>query len=327
MNPTISIIVPVYNVGYYLRNCLESILAQTFTDFEVIVVNDGSTDSSGVICDEFADQDNRIKVIHKDYGGVSSARNAGLNKANGDFIGFVDGDDKIETEMYEKLYKLCLETGSDISICKLGREIDGRLINPNLDKEAIIELSNEEAMRELFKGKLFRFSLCNKLFRKQCFSGVTFPEGRIHEDLSTTYKLFGNTGKSVYTSYIGYIYVKRSQSILTSQFSSKRLDAFIGWEEIFEYMNSKYKQLLKEVNKTFVYSCVDYIYYVLNQVHDYEKQKKYLLFIQSQLRKNLLNSVVNTKLSLKYKLIILMLCFNVNLFCNTRNLKLLISKA
>lgn len=129
MNPIISIIVPVYNVEPYLESCIDSILAQSFSDIEVILVNDGSEDRSGVICDQYLSRDDRVRVIHKPYGGVSSARNVGLQSAKGQFIGFVDGDDRIEKDMYKTLYELCMETNSDISICKLGREIDGKLIN------------------------------------------------------------------------------------------------------------------------------------------------------------------------------------------------------
>ena len=115
--PKISVIVPVYNVEKYLRKCIESILNQTFREFELILVDDGSTDSSGKICDEYALKDSRIKVIHKENGGASSARNAGLDVAKGEYIGFVDSDDWIEMDMYGELYRLIKENNTDISVC------------------------------------------------------------------------------------------------------------------------------------------------------------------------------------------------------------------
>ena len=172
MSPKISIIVPVHNVELYLVQCIESILAQTITDYEVVLVNDGSTDRSGEICDELALRDNRIKVIHKEYGGVSSARNEGVKKANGIYIGFVDGDDRIDSEMYKNLYDLCVDTASDISICKLGREINGKLINDSKENLYTKKMTNHEAMEQLFRGVLFRFSLCNKLFKRTCFDNT-----------------------------------------------------------------------------------------------------------------------------------------------------------
>ena len=129
MDPIISIIVPIYNVGKYLPKCIESILNQTFKNFELILVNDGSTDNSGVVCDDYEKKDTRIKIIHKSNGGVSSARNAGLYVAKGEYIGFVDPDDYIDKNMYEKLYRLCIDNNSDIAICRFNREINGKIQN------------------------------------------------------------------------------------------------------------------------------------------------------------------------------------------------------
>ena len=155
MKPEISIIVPIYNVEKYLPRCIESILAQTFTNFELILVNDGSEDDSGEVCDRYAKEDKRIKVIHKKNGGVSSARNAGLKNSIGNYIGFVDPDDYIKKDMYEKMYNLCIKKDSKIAICKFAREVDGKIINAdNNETEIIRELNNEEAMNELFKGVL-----------------------------------------------------------------------------------------------------------------------------------------------------------------------------
>lgn len=202
MKVIISIIVPIYNVEKYLPRCIGSILNQNFEEFELILVNDGSTDNSGKICDIYAKKDKRIKVIHKKNGGVSSARNSGIRAATGEYIGFVDPDDYIDKNMYTNLYELCEENNCDIGICKLGREIDGNLLNYNRE-EKILELNKIEAMKELFKGELYRFSLCNKIYKRKCFKDVIFPEGRIHEDLATTYKLFANSNKAIYTSYAG----------------------------------------------------------------------------------------------------------------------------
>ncbi|MEH7226759.1 glycosyltransferase, partial [Bacillus sp. JJ1566] len=270
MGPVVSIIVPVYNVEKYLSSCIDSILAQTLTDIEVILVNDGSTDHSGKICDEYAASDTRVKVIHKEYGGVSSARNVGVGMAQGEYIGFVDSDDRIEQEMYMELYHLCKDTSSDISICILGREMNGKIINQHNNKIYTKLMDNEEAMKQLFKGELYRFSLCNKLFKKSCFVNIIFPEGRIHEDLATTYKLFSNANRVVYKNFIGYIYIKRQNSLLTSSFNEKRLDAFIAWNEILNFMIKRYENLFDEIIASFGYWSVDNFYYILNQVDDSE---------------------------------------------------------
>lgn len=279
MKPIISIIVPIYNVEKYLPKCIESILNQTFKEFELILVDDGSPDNSGAICDKYAEKDKRIRVIHKANGGLSSARNIALDTAIGEYIGFVDSDDYIDKYMYENLYKLCVETNSDIGVCNFVRELNGEIRNKEF-KLIVKEFNNLEAMRELFKGILYRFSACNKLFKRECINEIRFPEGRIHEDLSTTYKVFSNAKKVVYTSYGGYIYIKRENSILTSTFNENRLQAFDGWNEILEFMLSNYRQLENEVIAAFSYACIDNIYYVLNQVKDKEKRNEYIEVIK-----------------------------------------------
>ena len=320
MDPIISIIVPIYNVGKYLPRCIESILNQTFNNFELILVNDGSTDNSGVICDDYAKKDTRIKIVHKSNGGVSSARNAGLYVAKGEYIGFVDPDDYIDKNMYEKLYRLCVDNNSDIAICRFNREINGKIQNKESTEE-IIELNNMEAMNELFKGNLYRFSLCNKLFSKKCFNDVLFPEERIHEDLSTTYKLFDNSKKTVYINYCGYIYVRRENSILTSTYNEKRLQAFIAWDEIIEFIDKNYYEIIEQVIATFTYWCVDNILYILNQVNNSKKKNNYLNIIQKYTTKYYIYIKRNNILSRSYKLRIRIFNINYKLFILGRKIR------
>lgn len=320
INPKVSIIVPVYNVENYLENCIESILNQTLQDIELILVNDGSTDGCRKICDEYAKKDNRITVIHKDYGGVSSARNAGLDISKGKYIGFVDSDDYVDLEMYDKLYKLCESNNSDIAVCKLGRVIDGKLIN-NEENLFIKDLNNNEAIEELFKGILYRFSLCNKLFKKSCFKEISFPEGRIHEDLSTTYKLFANADKVTYTNYIGYFYVKRNNSILTKTYNEKRIEAFIGWNEILEFMDKNYPNLINQTTLCFGYMVVDHIYYILSQLDDNYNKKRLLKKIRDTIGSNYKRITLNKETTLKNKLLVQMLNINIDLLIFIFNLK------
>ena len=320
MDPIISIIVPIYNVGKYLPKCIESILNQTFKNFELILVNDGSTDNSGVVCDDYAKKDTRIKIIHKSNGGVSSARNAGLYVAKGEYIGFVDPDDYIDKNMYEKLYRLFIDNNSDIAICRFNREINGKIQNKESTEE-IIELNNMVAMNELFKGNLYRFSLCNKLFSKKCFNDVLFPEERIHEDLSTTYKLFANSKKAVYINYCGYIYVRRENSILTSTYNEKRLQAFIAWDEIIEFIDKNYYEIIEQVIATFTYWCVDNILYILNQVNNSKKKNNYLNIIQKYTTKYYIYIKRNNILSRSYKLRIRIFNINYKLFILGRKIR------
>lgn len=321
MKPLISVIVPVHNVESCLGSCVESILSQTYKNLEVILINDGSIDGSGPVCEKYAAKDERVHVIHMSYKGVSAARNAGIKAAKGKYIGFVDGDDYIKADMLEKLYLLAEKTKSDISICKLGREVEGKIINDNGETVYSIKMDNLEAMRELFKGKLYRFSLCNKLFKRACFHGIQFPEGRIHEDLSTTYQLFTQAEKAVFTNYAGYIYVKRENSILTSKFSERRLDALIAWKEILPFMKEKYPLLYKEVVTGFGYWAVDNLYYIQNQVEDSRKKKDYLKSIQETIRYYYKDLMQNSLLSVKYKFILTSLNYHTDVFILMENIK------
>ncbi|MGL5749960.1 MAG: glycosyltransferase family 2 protein [Paraclostridium sp.] len=280
MKPDISIIVPVYNVENYLKKCLDSIVSQSFKNIEIIIVNDGSTDNSREICDEYKKKDNRIKVIHKENEGLSSARNRGIDISKGKYIGFIDSDDWIDKYMYEKLYNLCEKTSSDIGICNFFRNENER----NVEDEVVIELDNIEGMRELFKGNLYRFSACNKLFKKSCFENIIFPEGRVHEDLSTTYKVFSNANKIVYTNYLGYFYFVRENSILTSKYNEKRLDAFIGWNEILPFIKFNYENVYNSAIDCFAYYCIDNIFYILDQVKDNIDRVRYIEIIRRYIK-------------------------------------------
>ncbi len=306
MKSVISIIVPIYDVERYLPKCIESILNQTFKEFELILVDDGSPDNSGIICDEYSKRDERIKVIHKENGGVSSARNVGLDSALGEYIGFVDPDDYIDKYMYQKMIEMCITKNADVSICKFAREINGQR-NKDEEEFYIRELDNVNGLRECFKGILYRHSLCNKLFKKKCFEGISFPEGRIHEDLSTTYRLLANSNKSIYINYQGYIYVKRENSILTSRFSEKRLQAFDGWQEILDFMVVKYPEIKEEVIACFSYACIDNTYYILNRVIDKKIRNKYIDYIKLHSKKFSNEIYKNSLLSKKNKLIIKLL--------------------
>ena len=184
----ISIIVPVYNVENYIRECIDSILAQTISSFELILVDDGSKDASGIICDEYADADDRIRVIHKENGGLSSARNRGLDEAKGEYICFVDSDDAVRPNFIEKLFEGITKNDADLSLCEMEAP---KLTSGSMD-EAIckdgepIRMTCHDARRWLYDQTSREYVLmvvaCDKMFDKKLFDGLRFPEGRLHED-------------------------------------------------------------------------------------------------------------------------------------------------
>lgn len=201
----VSIIVPVYQVEKYLRRCVDSILAQTDKNIQVILVDDGSKDASGAICDEYAAQDGRVCVIHKENGGLSDARNAGLDRAEGDYVMFVDGDDLIHPEMVALLKKGLQEHSADLADCGIGffsREVNMEPVAGEFRTVDIWARMSEQP----------EFSVCNRLFRREAFENLRFPVGRIFEDQFVIFKLLGGA-KVVNTDDKLYYYYQRNDGL------------------------------------------------------------------------------------------------------------------
>ncbi|MGP4106337.1 glycosyltransferase family 2 protein [Virgibacillus sp. L01] len=242
MSPKISIIVPIYKVEQYINKCIDSILAQTFTDFELILVNDGSPDICGEICDSYSEADSRIKVIHKGNGGLSDARNAGINVSEGEYIGFVDSDDYIHEKMYETMLNNALTYSSDVVICDFFDVNENESTNKlNLDeKYQLMHLTNLEALEQLYKSKpgIYVYAW-NKLYKKHLFNNIRFDKGRIYEDEFITHKILFKSNLITYISCCLYYYVKRTDSILNSPFTIKRFDKVYALKERAEYFKNK----------------------------------------------------------------------------------------
>jgi glycosyltransferase involved in cell wall biosynthesis len=254
----ISLIVPVYNAEKFLPRCLESIRNQTHRDLEIILVNDGSTDRSGLICDEYAQRDNRFIVIHKENGGVSSARNAALNIVNGTYIGFIDPDDWIEPIMFEKLYELIQKNQADISMCGYIREsADGNILKEPIIPDVRI-LNKIEALNNILDVNGFRGFLWNKLFSSKLFqkeSEIHFDEN-IHfcEDLLFCCKSILNAENIVYDSKPYYHYIIHDNNASKSKYSLKKLTALDALENIIRLLDidnidiEKYKSYYAHMN-------------------------------------------------------------------------------
>lgn len=231
----ISVIVPVYNVEPYLRKCLDSILAQTYQDLEILVIDDGSTDGSGKICDEYAEKERWIRVFHTENNGLSCARNLGLDNANGDWIGFVDSDDWIEPDMFEVLLRRAQETGADVVDCGWYWEYPDR-IEEHKGKEQI--LSSMEAIHMLVKQEIFN-GVWNRLWKRRCFEGIRFPEGRIHEDVATTYRVFLDENCVCVIPDIKYHYRQRKDSLSNILDMNYLAGFWRSHKERYDALNSK----------------------------------------------------------------------------------------
>lgn len=224
----ISVIVPVYNVERYLKKCLDSIIAQTYKDLEILLIDDGSTDRSGRICNEYI-SDSRVRVFHTKNHGLSAARNFGLANARGSFIAFVDSDDWIEPNMYEFLIRKAEETGADVVECGVLQEYKKTVV---LIPAIEIELSGKEALEALVRGKI-QTQVWNKIFRANLFDSVTFPDGCSFEDIATTHKLLMNA-RVVGVSNFGYHYTQRESSISQTHDIKNLIDYWHAYLQRYE---------------------------------------------------------------------------------------------
>jgi exopolysaccharide biosynthesis predicted pyruvyltransferase EpsI/glycosyltransferase involved in cell wall biosynthesis len=224
MEDKISVIVPVYKVEQYLRKCIDSIIAQTYKNLEIILVEDGSPDNCAQICEQYAASDPRIKVIHKRNGGLSEARNYGIEQATGDYIGFVDSDDWIEKDMYELLHAKAIQYQADIAIC--GYYFVNKAMHSSYTVNSDTVFTREEALYELAKDKIITNYAWNKLYKRELFARVRYPVGYIYEDMATTYKLFALAERIVAVKDCKYYYLSRPYSITSIDSFKSRYDNF-----------------------------------------------------------------------------------------------------
>lgn len=249
--PLISVVVPVYNVEKYLNKCLDSIIGQTYRNLEIILVDDGSTDDSGAICDVYREKDARVRVVHQKNQGLSGARNSGINIANGELLGFVDSDDYIVENMYERLLDVLLKNDAQISICdcecimEAGEEISHQEY-PKLETEV---LNTEQAFQRLngFSYPYWKYvTAWNKLYRKHLFDELRYPVGKKNEDEFIAHILISKAERLAVISEPLYMYVQRADSIMGGSQKKKHIDAVYALKERCNFfLELNYKQLYK----------------------------------------------------------------------------------
>ena len=235
----ISIIVPVYNVEKYLQDCLDSILNQTFSDFELILVDDGSTDRSGEICDEAQKNDSRVRVIHQSNGGLSRARNAGTKLARGEYIAYIDSDDVVHPDYLRLLLNNLLESHADVSVCRYVRFKDKAPFEKEAEPASLTVISGNEAV-ELIVGAHLRYMITawGKLYASELKDLLIYPEGKFHEDEFVTYKVFHQSNKVAVTACPLYGYRQNPNSI-THFYSPRHLDGLEGIAESMNWLKGK----------------------------------------------------------------------------------------
>lgn len=274
-NPLISVIVPVYNVEQYLSKCVDSILGQTYTNLEVILVDDGSPDNCGHICDEYAEKDRRIKVIHKKNGGLSDARNAAIDVAKGEYITFVDSDDTITPDYIETLYQLVNKYQCKIGVACLQTYLEGA--NPSISqpKYREKELFILDGIQEMFYQELFDTTAPCKIFHRSLFeTSIRFPVGLLYEDLATTFRLMYKADKVAFCNRIIYNYLLRPNSIEGQPFNVKKLDSALRILEMFENYTIELRPIKKAVRCRLLSFC---LHILLEMPAGYSDKRKQVL--------------------------------------------------
>ena len=251
----VSIIIPIYNVEKYLKRCLDSAVNQTHKNVEILLINDGSTDDSGAICDEYAKKDKRVKVIHKKNEGVAIARNVGLDNAKGEYITFIDSDDCVSSDYVSYLLSILLSNQSTIACCNFEYiyigETDQYVIKEN-DKELLTIYNNKEALEDLLYQKDIDTSPWGKLYKREVFANIRFPNGKIYEDFGTIYKTIMNSEKIIYSNQKKYFYLVHNSSITGKEFTSKDFD-MIELSRILEKdIMNKYPEMSSAVNSRII---------------------------------------------------------------------------
>lgn len=300
-NKMISVIIPVYNVAPYLSRCIDSVLNQSYSCFEVIIVDDASTDGSGEICDYYKYADNRVSVFHVRHGGTSRARNIGLKHAKGAFIGFVDADDYIASDMYEKLLEN-MEEGIDIVCC--GRRCivpKGKSYNAFCFSRTQ-KFSNREAMEELLLLRGLSFSVCTKIFRKELFENIRFPVGKTCEDLPTTYKLVKQSRSVIHIGQVKYYNCYRQNSCSAHIDDAGWIDYIVFSREILKDVKKYYPKLIKQAEARYLVNMIITLKWISRSNQDYIELEKRLKVI---LKRIFLNGVLNPYLPYPFKRILL----------------------
>lgn len=301
MKDLVSIIIPVYNVEKYLNRCIDSVIKQTYTNLEIILVDDESPDNCGKICDDYASRDKRIKVIHKKNGGISYARNEGLDNVTGKYIYFVDSDDYIFDYTIEYLYNLIIANNADIAI---GQD---RLIYENeniINNEGICYKEKSEKLytsEEAIKSTLYNYGISssawNKLYKTELFNNIRYPFGRICEDLATTYKLFHKSNKIIVGYRTTYNYLtNRYNSYMNAKFKKERMDGIYFCKEIIEFTQQEYPQLRDAAIYRLIIECI-FILLKLPKKTEYKKENKEILYYLKKYRFSVIKNKKVTKSS------------------------------
>lgn len=306
----VSIIVPVYNVKRYVSKCLDSLVNQTYANVEIILVDDGSTDGSGEICDEYEKKYANILVIHQKNKGLSGARNTGIAVAKGEYVTFVDSDDFVTLDFIEYLFGMIKSYKADMSICSSYKFFVGSERKNEKEKDAKIKIFNaQNALENMLYRKDITAYACGKMYSLRLFETIRFPEGQLFEDLNTIYKVIARCDRICWSSAEKYYYLQRENSIVNSGFNIKKMSVIEAGLEIKKFVTERYPDIEKAaISKIFV-SAID-LYRRLPQSKEFINEKEYLDKIIRGYRRVVLKDRGNKLLT---RVIALVACINIKI--------------
>ncbi len=307
----VSVIVPVYKVEKYLETCVKSLLGQTLTDIEIILVDDGSPDACGQMCDDFAESDPRVKVIHKENGGLSDARNAGITAATSQYIGFVDSDDYVAPDMYATLYGDISRHGADVAICGLYDCYKTKKIPQFAGNERLI-LDNEEALGLALEGIKFSVNAVNKLYKKSLFDEIKFPQGKLSEDAFTIPQILARARTVIFDSRPKYFYVHRGESITTSAFKAQDFNVVEAYEQNLRLVEARFPGLRRQAEFRLLWAHM-YVFDKMLMSENFTDVESYKRVL-AQLRWQTFKVLTNPIFSLKRKAVSLILLASPGLY-------------
>ena len=314
MNVKLTVAVPVYNVQKYLRRCIDSLIKNKIDSYEILLVDDGSSDNSGNICDEYVSKFDFIKVIHQENKGLAEVRNICIQNANGEYISFIDSDDYIGDNCYSHLMDLIYIYKADVlcyGVVDLYESIkqEASLII-NKEREIITELSPQLALEEMLLPKHVDVITCNKIVKKSLYENISYPSGKLYEDMFTNYKIISKANKIIATNYKYYYYFHREGSIGRMEFNPKTMDLAVAVDEVFEFgkkfCGNNIDNLI--VGKLF-WHIVVVNFMIKSDTYDYQFIKKTQKFGRLNLKKVISNQYIDT--TRKIQMILYSYCFNV----------------
>ena len=306
MEKLVSIIVPIYNVAEYLDKCVQTITGQTYKNIEIILVDDGSTDDCPAMCDAYSVKDERIKVIHKKNGGLSDARNAGIEIAKGEYFAFIDSDDYVAEDFIETLLKACEDNDCKIAQCSSINVSDNNGIGESREYTVKI-LSGYDMIKRIYEdGTADTIVIWSKLYRRELFNGIRFPFGKLHEDEFTDYKLFDKCSKVAVVDKKLYFYRVNPDSIVRRKYSLKRMSILEALEERKQYFENKgYAELVSLTNAAYVKQLILHLHEIKGNKEwkniEYELKKKLKENFKSVMRDSLVpNGYKKVILKIRY---------------------------